>query len=73
MNPNCKQIHAHAYTVPRSLEQQLQYIRNRYSKHIYKSGIPEIIVLSTCVQQLEMEIVKDIDSMTGVSSIWLLL
>jgi 6-pyruvoyl-tetrahydropterin synthase len=24
MNPNCKQIHAHAYTVRRSVEQQLQ-------------------------------------------------
>jgi hypothetical protein len=24
MDPNCKPIHAHAYTVPRSVEQQLQ-------------------------------------------------
>jgi hypothetical protein len=24
MYPNCKPIHAHAYTVPRSVEQQLQ-------------------------------------------------
>jgi hypothetical protein len=24
MNPNCKPIHAHAYTAPRSVEQQLQ-------------------------------------------------
>jgi hypothetical protein len=24
MDPNCKQIHARAYTVPRSVEQQLQ-------------------------------------------------
>jgi hypothetical protein len=24
-NPNCKPIHARAYTVPRSVEQQLQY------------------------------------------------
>jgi hypothetical protein len=25
MNPNCKPIHAHVYTVPRSVEQQLQH------------------------------------------------
>jgi hypothetical protein len=25
MNPNCKPIHARAYTIPRSVEQQLQY------------------------------------------------
>jgi hypothetical protein len=25
MDPNCKLIHAHAYTAPRSVEQQLQY------------------------------------------------
>jgi hypothetical protein len=25
MDPNCKPIHARAYTVPRSVEQQLQY------------------------------------------------
>jgi hypothetical protein len=24
MDPNCKPVHAHAYTVPRSVEQQLQ-------------------------------------------------
>jgi hypothetical protein len=24
MDPNCKQVHAHAYTVPRSVEQQFQ-------------------------------------------------
>jgi hypothetical protein len=24
MDPNCKPIHAHAYTVPRSVEQQMQ-------------------------------------------------
>jgi hypothetical protein len=24
MHPNCKPVHAHAYTVPRSVEQQLQ-------------------------------------------------
>jgi hypothetical protein len=24
MDPNCKPIHAHAYTVPRSVEQQLR-------------------------------------------------
>jgi hypothetical protein len=24
MDPNCKEFHAHAYTVPRSVEQQLQ-------------------------------------------------
>jgi hypothetical protein len=24
MDPNCKPIHAHVYTVPRSVEQQLQ-------------------------------------------------
>jgi hypothetical protein len=24
MDPNCKPIHAHAYTIPRSMEQQLQ-------------------------------------------------
>jgi hypothetical protein len=24
MDPNCKPIHVHAYTVPRSVEQQLQ-------------------------------------------------
>jgi hypothetical protein len=27
MDPNCKPIHAHAYTVPRSVEQQLQQIK----------------------------------------------
>jgi hypothetical protein len=31
MNPNCKPIHAHAYTVPRSVEQQL-----RHSKEIVR-------------------------------------
>jgi hypothetical protein len=25
MDPNCKPIHVHAYTVPRSVEQQLQH------------------------------------------------
>jgi hypothetical protein len=25
MNPNCKPIHAHAYTVPRPVEQQLKH------------------------------------------------
>jgi hypothetical protein len=25
MDPDCKPIHAHAYTVPRSVEQQLQH------------------------------------------------
>jgi hypothetical protein len=27
MNPNCKPIHARSYTVPRSVEQQLQHIK----------------------------------------------
>jgi hypothetical protein len=27
MDPNCKSIHEHAYTVPRSVEQQLQQIK----------------------------------------------
>jgi hypothetical protein len=31
MDPNCKPIHAHAYTVPRSVEQQL-----RHSKEIVR-------------------------------------
>jgi hypothetical protein len=25
MDPNCKTVHAHTYTVPRSVEQKLQY------------------------------------------------
>jgi hypothetical protein len=29
MDPNCKPIHVHAYTVPRSVEQQLQQSKER--------------------------------------------
>jgi hypothetical protein len=28
MNPNCKSVHARAYTVPRPVEQQLQQSKN---------------------------------------------
>jgi hypothetical protein len=36
MDPNCKPIHARAYTVPRSVKQQLQH-----SKEIFRLVIGE--------------------------------
>jgi hypothetical protein len=43
MDPNCKPIHARAYTVPRSLEQQLQQskeIIRLWTLEFLKKAIP---------------------------------
>jgi hypothetical protein len=39
MDPNCKPIHARAYTVPRSVEQQSQ--QNKEIVRLVDIGVPE--------------------------------